>query len=95
MGAESVDIVYRRSDVECPARAEEVHHAMQEGVRFSWLTNPVEIHGNEGGWAVARNLQFALAGVHHGQRAAGACGSQRIVGLSCRFAGFCIRRLRV
>ncbi len=35
--------VYRRSKTECPARAEEVHHAEEEGVEFHWLTNPIEI----------------------------------------------------
>jgi glutamate synthase (NADPH/NADH) small chain len=43
LGADKVHCVYRRSKTECPARAEEVHHAEQEGVEFHWLTNPVEI----------------------------------------------------
>jgi glutamate synthase (NADPH) small chain len=43
LGAEKVDCIYRRSKTECPARAEEVHHAEEEGVEFHWLTNPVEI----------------------------------------------------
>ncbi|MCC6858989.1 MAG: NADPH-dependent glutamate synthase [Bryobacterales bacterium] len=50
MGAEEVHIVYRRSRRECPARAEELEHAIQEGVQFHWLTNPVEIQGNAQGW---------------------------------------------
>lgn len=44
-----VHIVYRRSRVEVPARAEEVHHAEEEGVIFDFLTNPVEIYGDEHG----------------------------------------------
>ena len=50
-GGESgeVHIVYRRSPVEVPARAEEVHHAEEEGVIFDFLTNPVEIYGDEHG----------------------------------------------
>jgi len=44
-----VHIVYRRSPVEVPARAEEVHHAQEEGVIFDFLTNPVEIYGDENG----------------------------------------------
>jgi glutamate synthase (NADPH/NADH) small chain len=44
-----VHIVYRRSPVEVPARAEEVHHAEEEGVIFDFLTNPVEIYGDEKG----------------------------------------------
>ncbi len=43
LGADEVHCVYRRSRAEAPARAEEVHHAEQEGVVFHWLTNPVEI----------------------------------------------------
>jgi glutamate synthase (NADPH/NADH) small chain len=43
LGAEKVYCIYRRSKTECPARAEEVHHAEQEGVEFHWLTNPVEV----------------------------------------------------
>ncbi len=47
LGAEKVYIVYRRSMEELPARAEEVHHAMEEEVIFKLLTNPVRIIGNE------------------------------------------------
>jgi glutamate synthase (NADPH/NADH) small chain len=43
LGAEQVSCVYRRSRAECPARAEEVHHAEQEGIALHWLTAPVEI----------------------------------------------------
>ena len=49
LGAESV-IVYRRSEAELPARAEEVHHAKEEGIEFRMLTNPVSILGNDKGW---------------------------------------------
>ena len=45
LGAEKVFIVYRRSMEELPARREEVEHAMEEGVEFRLLTNPVEILG--------------------------------------------------
>lgn len=50
LGAEEVHIVYRRSSAEVPARAEEVHHAEEEGIVFDFLTNPVEIYGDEKGW---------------------------------------------
>jgi len=50
LGAEEVHIVYRRSRAEVPARAEEFHHAEEEGIIFDFLTNPVEIHGNDEGW---------------------------------------------
>lgn len=49
MGAD-VTIVYRRTEKELPARAEEVEHAMEEGIRFHFLTNPVEITSTENGW---------------------------------------------
>ena len=47
-----VHIVYRRSRVEVPARAEEFHHAEEEGIIFDFLTNPVEILGDEKGSVV-------------------------------------------
>ena len=49
LGAE-VHVVYRRGEAELPARAEEVHHAKEEGVIFDVLTNPVEILEDENGW---------------------------------------------
>ncbi|MBQ7324310.1 MAG: NADPH-dependent glutamate synthase [Clostridia bacterium] len=45
LGADEVSIVYRRSLEELPARAEEVEHAMEEGIQFRLLNNPVEILG--------------------------------------------------
>ncbi len=48
LGAD-VHIVYRRSEAELPARAEEVHHAKEEGIVFDLLTNPVSIEGDETG----------------------------------------------
>ena len=47
MGADEVSIVYRRSMLELPARAEEVHHAQEEGIDFKLLVNPVQIIGDE------------------------------------------------
>jgi len=52
LGAKNVYIVYRRGEQEIPARAEEVHHAKEEGVIFKLLTNPIAIHG-ENGWVKA------------------------------------------
>lgn len=52
LGAE-VHLVYRRSEAELPARAEEVHHAKEEGIIFNLLCNPVEILGDEKGWVTA------------------------------------------
>ena len=60
LGAE-VHVVYRRTEAELPARKEEVHHAMQEGIIFDMLTNPVEIIGNEKGWVSAMKcIKMAL-----------------------------------
>jgi homotetrameric NADPH-dependent glutamate synthase len=57
MGAESVTIVYRRTRRESPARAEELEHAIQEGIQFMWLTNPVEILGDSSGWVTGMRVQ--------------------------------------
>jgi glutamate synthase (NADPH) small chain len=56
MGAETVYLVYRRSIKESPARAEELHHAIEEGVICKWLTNPVRIHGNSAGWVTGMEV---------------------------------------
>lgn len=50
LGADEVLIVYRRSKAEMPARAEEVENAQEEGIVFKFLTNPVEIYGDDNGW---------------------------------------------
>ena len=50
LGAEESIIVYRRSHEEMPARAEEIHHAEQEGIRFELLTTPVAFHGDSNNW---------------------------------------------
>jgi len=49
LGADDVYLVYRRSKDEMPARAEEVHHAEEEGLIFKFLTNPIRIIGDEKG----------------------------------------------
>ncbi len=49
LGAENVYVVYRRGEAEMPARAEEKHHAKEEGIEFKTLCNPVEIIGDETG----------------------------------------------
>ncbi len=55
LGAE-VTIVYRRTEKELPARAEEVEHAREEGIHFQMLTNPLEIEGKDG-WVHAIRCQ--------------------------------------
>ena len=50
-------IVYRRTHDELPARAEEVHHAEEEGVLFDFLVAPLEVLGNEQGWVSGLRCQ--------------------------------------
>ena len=57
LGADNATIVYRRTEVEMPARIEEVHHAKEEGVQFKLLTNPVEYIGNQEGWVTGMRCQ--------------------------------------
>ena len=56
LGADSVKIVYRRSEAELPARAEEVHHA-KEGSRVLFLTNPIELLPDDRGQVRAMRIQ--------------------------------------
>jgi glutamate synthase (NADPH/NADH) small chain len=62
MKAEEGMIVYRRSEKEMGARVEEYHHAIEEGVQFHWLTNPLEILGNADGWATSLKCQKMTLG---------------------------------
>lgn len=62
MGAEEAMIVYRRSDEEMTARAEEHEHAVEEGVVFNWLTSPVEIVGDDKGWVTGLRCQTMRLG---------------------------------
>ncbi len=57
LGADEVYIVYRRTDVEMPARAEEVEHAKQEGIIFQYLIAPVAVLGTENGYVRGMTLQ--------------------------------------
>lgn len=49
LGAEKVVIVYRRTEAEMPARKEEYHHAVEEGIKFQFLSNPVRFIGDDDG----------------------------------------------
>jgi glutamate synthase (NADPH) small chain len=61
LGAASATIVYRRGREELPARAEEAHHAEQEGVLFEYLAAPIEVLGDENRWATSvRCIRMAL-----------------------------------
>lgn len=57
LGAEEVYLIYRRSRTEMPARAAEIHHAEEEGIRFHLLTNPTRIFGDEKGWVTGIECQ--------------------------------------
>jgi len=57
LGADKVILAYRRSRDEMPARAEEVHHAEEEGVEFHLLTAPLELRGDEKGWVRSALMQ--------------------------------------
>ncbi len=61
LGARKAYVVYRRSHAEMPARAEEAHHARQEGIDFQMLTAPVEFLSDGNGWlAAARCVRMEL-----------------------------------
>jgi glutamate synthase (NADPH/NADH) small chain len=57
MGAEEAMIVYRRSEKEMGARVEEYHHAIEEGVKFNWLTNPLAVIDDGSGWVTGLKCQ--------------------------------------
>ncbi|MEA3400978.1 MAG: NADPH-dependent glutamate synthase [Armatimonadota bacterium] len=57
LGADSVTVLYRRTRAEMPARAEEVVHAEEEGVRFTFLASPVAMHGDNEGWLQSMTCQ--------------------------------------
>ena len=57
LGAEEACIVYRRTIKEMTARVEEYHHAIEEGVKFHWLTTPVKVIGDKRGWIKALELE--------------------------------------
>ncbi len=62
LGAQEVTIVYRRTMEELPARSEEVHHAVEEGIKFQLLTAPIHIIGNETGWSTGVHCQKMVLG---------------------------------
>ena len=57
------DLLYRRSEAEMPARAEEVHHAREEGIDFQVLTAPVEFLSDGKGWLTT--LRTDARSAHH------------------------------
>ncbi|MBH1939479.1 NADPH-dependent glutamate synthase [Mobilitalea sibirica] len=61
LGSE-VTIIYRRTEKELPARLEEIEHAKEEGIKFKFLTNPLEIVGDEKGWVKGISCQQMILG---------------------------------
>jgi glutamate synthase (NADPH/NADH) small chain len=57
LGAQRAMIIYRRSEIEMPARIEEIKHAKEEGVEFIMLTAPIGIGGNDAGWVASLRCQ--------------------------------------
>lgn len=62
LGADRAIVVYRRSEEEMPARAEEVRHAKEEGIEFMTLHNPIEYHADESGRVKEAVLQVMELG---------------------------------
>jgi glutamate synthase (NADPH/NADH) small chain len=62
LGAEEVSIVYRRTQAEMPARQEEVHHALEEGIRLETLCAPLEYVGDKAGRLTGMRLQRMCLG---------------------------------
>lgn len=77
MGAENVYIIYRRSAEEIPARAEEIHHAVEEGIDFRYLTNPVAVKGNGGRPRMRYRMCKDAAGRAGCLRKKKTCGGQK------------------
>jgi glutamate synthase (NADPH/NADH) small chain len=69
LGARASFLIYRRSENEMPARAEEVRHAKDEGIQFLCLTNPVAFLGRDQGWLQAvRCIRMELGEPDHSGR---------------------------
>lgn len=86
MGAKEVYIVYRRSEEELPARAEEVEHAKEEGIIFKFLTNPVGITGDEKRFVngiTCINMQLGEADSSGRRRPVELPGSEHTIDVDC------------
>jgi glutamate synthase (NADPH/NADH) small chain len=60
LGAEKVNIIYRRSEAEMPGRIEEIEHAKEEGIKMLFLSNPVEIFSQKGWVKAMRCIRMKL-----------------------------------
>ena len=85
LGAD-VTIVYRRTEAELPARREEVEHAMEEGIVFKFLTNPLKILGNDQGWvcgALCQEMELGEPDASGRRRPVPKEGSEFEIALDC------------
>lgn len=85
MGAD-VCVIYRRSLDELPARKEEVHHAMEEGIEFKLLHNPVKVNGDENGWVngiECVKMELGEADASGRRRPVEIAGSNFVVDVDC------------
>ena len=70
LGASHAIIFYRRTQEEMPARAEEIHHAIEEGIEFLYLVSPLKFNGDSNGWLKSVTIQKMELGEpdHSGRR---------------------------
>lgn len=82
LGAEKVAVIYRRSKEELPAREEEYHHSIEEGIHYHWLTNPIEyISDSRGKLKAVKCVKMTLGEPDESgrRRPEAICGSDFIV----------------
>lgn len=82
LGAENVAVIYRRSKEELPAREEEYHHSIEEGIHYHWLTNPIEyISDSRGKLKAVKCVKMTLGEPDESgrRRPEAICGSDFIV----------------
>ena len=82
LGAESVTIIYRRTRNELPARAEEVHHAIEEGVKLMELVAPTRLLGNDDDWLAGiecRKMELGEPDASDRRRPVPVAGSEHII----------------
>ena len=85
LGAD-VTVVYRRTEVELPARREEVEHAMEEGIVFRFLTNPLSIGGDDKGWVkdiVCQKMELGEPDASGRRRPVPVEGSEETLPMDC------------
>lgn len=85
LGAD-VTVIYRRTEKELPARLEEVEHAKEEGIEFLFLTNPLEINGDQDGWVNSIKCEKMILGEADAsgrQKPVPLAGSEFVIDMDC------------